>query len=91
MNTTLYMGAPRHKDVCQEAAIKLHKEAAEYAGLPYPFDMDEEKYYQQQKVDKYNAYIAGYVSALTTPVTNTGETNQVDVFAQTEAYLQEQL
>lgn len=72
----------------EESYKKVEKAAAEYAGLPYPFDMDEEKYYQQQKVDKYNAYIAGYVSALTTPITKSEEVN---VFAQTEKYLEEQL
>lgn len=36
------------------------KEAARiYAGLKKDFDMEEELYYQKQKIDIYNAFISG--------------------------------
>lgn len=42
----------------------LYKKAAAYAGLKYPFDPEEENYYQKQKLDQYQAFIAGYMEGL---------------------------
>lgn len=41
----------------------LYKKAAEHAGLKYPFDRDDEMYYQTFRVKVYDAYIAGHIAA----------------------------
>lgn len=43
----------------------MYKKAAEYAELSYPFDREEEIYYQNQKVKVYDAYIHGHIAGHT--------------------------
>ena len=38
---------------------KIKEEARIYVGLAKDFDLEEECYYQPQKIEKYNAFLAG--------------------------------